>query len=107
MSSILRVSFFFLCALPAGRQVSFATPAFAQYDVIIRGGNVHTGLGTKPTVTDIGIRKDTIAFIGDLSKAKAIKEINAKNLEVTPGFINMLSWSEVHLLKDGRQMSDI
>jgi len=78
-----------------------------QFDVIIRGGNVHSGSGTKPVVTDIAIRKDTIAAIGDLSKSKAIKEIDAKGLEVTPGFINMLSWSEVHLLKDGRQMSDI
>lgn len=101
MKIFLCVSFVFLC-------VSFATPAFAQtYDIIIRGGNVYNGLGTKAVVTDIGIIKDTIAFIGDLSKAKAIKEINAKDLEVAPGFINMLSWSEVQMLRDGRQMSDI
>lgn len=100
MKSILRVSFFLLC-------VSSATPAFSQYDIIIRNGNVHNGLGAKPVVTDIGINKDTIAFIGDLNKSKGLKEINAKNLEVTPGFINMLSWSETHLTKDGRQMSDI
>lgn len=86
--------------------VTFVASA-QQYDVIIRNGNVYNGLGTKPVVTDIGIRKDTIAFIGDLSKSKATKEINAKGLEVAPGFINMLSWSEVHMLKDGRQMSDI
>lgn len=100
MKSILRVSFFLLC-------VSSATPAFSQYDIIIRNGNVHNGLGAKPVVTDIGINKDTIAFIGDLSKSNGLKEINAKDLEVTPGFINMLSWSETHLTKDGRQMSDI
>jgi N-acyl-D-amino-acid deacylase len=97
----LRVSFVFLC-------VSSAIPAFTQqYDIIIRRGNVYNGLGTKPVVTDIGINKDTIAFIGDLGKAKAIKDIDAKDLEVAPGFINMLSWAEVHLLRDGRQMSDI
>jgi N-acyl-D-amino-acid deacylase len=78
-----------------------------SYDIIIRGGNVYNGLGTQPVVSDIGINKDTIAFIGDLSKAKAIKEINAKDLEVAPGFINMLSWSEITLLRDGRSMSDI
>lgn len=85
--------------------VSFANAQ--SYDVIIRGGNVYNGLGTQPVVSDIGIRKDTIAFIGDLSKAKALKEIDARGLEVAPGFINMLSWSEVTLLRDGRSMGDI
>jgi N-acyl-D-amino-acid deacylase len=78
-----------------------------RYDVIIRGGNVYNGLGTNAIVADIGIRRDTIAFIGDLSKATATKVIDAKGLEVAPGFINMLSWSEVTLLRDGRSMSDI
>ena len=85
-----------------------ATCSYAQqFDVIIRRGNVYNGLGTKPIVADIGIRKDTIAFIGDLNKAKGLKEIDATGLEVAPGFINMLSWSEVTLLRDGRSMSDI
>ena len=97
----LCVSFVFLC-------VSFAELAYAQqYDIIIRGGNIYNGLGTKPIVSDIGINKDTIAFIGDLSKAKASKNIDATGLEVAPGFINMLSWSEVTLLRDGRSMSDL
>ncbi len=84
--------------------------AFANaqsYDVIIRHGNIYNGLGTQPIVSDIGINKDTIAFIGDLSKAKASKDIDATGLEVAPGFINMLSWSEVTLLRDGRSMSDL
>jgi N-acyl-D-amino-acid deacylase len=77
------------------------------FDVIIRRGEVHSGLGTSPVITDIGIIKDTIAAIGDLSKSKALKEIDATGLVVSPGFINMLSWTEATLLKDGRAMSDI
>lgn len=101
MRTLLRVSSFFLC-------VSSVLPLSAQhYDIIIRQGNVYNGRGTKPIITDIGINKDTISFIGDLSNAKAVKDINAKDLEVAPGFINMLSWSEKHLTEDGRQMSDI
>lgn len=77
------------------------------FDLIIRRGEVFNGLGTSPLITDIGVNKDTIAFIGDLSKANGTKEIDAKGLAVAPGFINMLSWAEVQLLKDGRAMSDI
>ncbi len=79
----------------------------SRYDLIIRKGTVCNGLGTSAVVTDIGVNKDTIAFIGDLSKATATREIDASGLVVAPGFINMLSWSEVTLLKDGRAMSDI
>jgi N-acyl-D-amino-acid deacylase len=68
---------------------------------------VYNGNGTPPVIADIGINKDTIASIGDLSKAKGRKEIDANGLSVAPGFINMLSWSEATLLKDGRAMSDI
>ena len=68
---------------------------------------IYDGLGGKPIQTDIGINADTIAAIGDVSKAIATDEINAKGLAVTPGFINMLSWADGSLLKDGRSMSDI
>ena len=68
---------------------------------------IYDGLGGKPIQTDIGINADTIAAIGNVSKAIATEEINAKGLAVTPGFINMLSWADGSLLKDGRSMSDI
>jgi N-acyl-D-amino-acid deacylase len=56
---------------------------------------------------DVGINADTLAFIGDLSKAVGKKEIDAKGLAVAPGFINMLSHCEVSLLFDGNSQSDI
>lgn len=86
----------------------FSLAANAQkYDLIIRKGTVCNGLGTSCILADVGVNKDTVAFIGDLSKATATREIDATNLIVAPGFINMLSWSEVSLLKDGRGMSDV
>lgn len=78
-----------------------------SYDIIIRQGTIYDGSGSKPFVADIGIRSDTIAFIGDLSSATAKTEIDAKGLSVAPGFINMLSMAERSLLMDGRSMSDI
>ncbi len=78
-----------------------------SFDIIIRHGTIYDGLGRKPFSADIGINADTVAAIGDLSSAKAKKEIDASDLSVSPGFINMLSWADGSLLKDGRSMSDI
>jgi N-acyl-D-amino-acid deacylase len=78
-----------------------------KFDVIIRGGTVYDGTGKIGIVTDVGINADTIAFIGDLSKAVAKKEVNAQGLAVAPGFINMMSHAEVSLLIDGKSQSDI
>lgn len=78
-----------------------------SFDKILRGGWVYDGLGNPPVRADIGIRKDTIAAIGDLSQSSAEVNIDVSGLAVSPGFINMLSWADGTLLKDGRSMSDI
>ena len=78
-----------------------------SYDTIIRNGMVYDGNGGEPFKGDIGINSDTIAFIGDLSKEKGRNEIYANGMAVSPGFINMLSWSPVTLLEDGNSQGDI
>ena len=78
-----------------------------QYDTIIRNGMIYDGNGGEPFKGDIGIKNDTIAFIGDLSQASAKNEIDAKGNAVAPGFINMLSWATETLIEDGRSQSDI
>lgn len=78
-----------------------------EYDVIIRQGTVYDGTGAEGKVTDVGINADTIAVIGDLSKAVGKKEIDATGLAVAPGFINMLSWAVESLIIDGNSQSDI
>jgi len=78
-----------------------------EYDVIIRNAVIFDGTGNTPVKGDIGINKDTIAFIGDLKMNKGKKEFDAKGLAISPGFVNMLSWATVSLLADGRAMSDI
>jgi N-acyl-D-amino-acid deacylase len=55
----------------------------------------------------VGIVADTIATIGDLGAAVAKKEIDAKGLAVSPGFINMLSWAVETLIIDGNSQADI
>lgn len=78
-----------------------------KYDTIIRNGLVYDGNGTAPFKADIGIKNDTIAFIGDLSKESASNEVDARGMAVSPGFINMLSWAPVSLIEDGRSQGDI
>jgi N-acyl-D-amino-acid deacylase len=77
------------------------------FDLVIRGGTIYDGTGSPGYVGDVAINADTIAAIGALQDAKGKKEIDATGLVVSPGFINMLSWSEKTLLMDGRSMSDI
>jgi len=78
-----------------------------QYDSIIRNGLIYDGNGGEPFKADIAIQNDTIAFMGDLSKASAKNEIDAKGNAVAPGFINMMGHSEESLFQDGRSNSDI
>lgn len=78
-----------------------------QYDTIILNGMIYDGNGGDPYKGDIGINADTIAFIGDLKKAKGRNETDANGMAVAPGFINMMGHSEVSLIVDGRSQGDI
>jgi N-acyl-D-amino-acid deacylase len=77
------------------------------YDVILRGGTIYDGSGGKPVVGDVAIDGDRIAAVGSLGSAKGKREIDAKGLAVSPGFVNMLSWATESLLVDGRAQSDL
>ncbi|HTE10504.1 MAG TPA: hypothetical protein VK645_06030, partial [Chitinophagaceae bacterium] len=77
------------------------------YTTIIRNGLIYDGNGGEPFKADIAINADTIAFIGDLTNAKATNETDAKGMAVAPGFINMMGHSEESLIEDGRSQSDI
>ncbi|MBN9380591.1 MAG: D-aminoacylase [Chitinophagaceae bacterium] len=79
-----------------------------SYDIIIRHGTVYDGTGHSPLQKDLGINGDTIAFIGDLSGAAAKqRDIDATGKAVSPGFIDMQSWSVSSLLQDGRSLGAI
>ena len=79
----------------------------AELDLVIRGGTVYDGTGGAPVRADVGIDGDRIAAVGDLSRVRARRVVDARGLAVAPGFVNMLSWADVSLVLDGRSMSDI
>ena len=87
--------------------ILFSCKSKTNYDTIIRNGMIYDGEGGEPYKADLGIKNDTIAFIGDLSAATASNEIDAKGNAVAPGFINMLSWATESLIEDGNSQSDI
>lgn len=78
-----------------------------EFDVLIRNGTVYDGSGGTPVQTNVGLRGDKIAAVGNLADATAPIVVDAKGLAIAPGFINMLSWSTESLLADGRSQSEI
>jgi N-acyl-D-amino-acid deacylase len=78
-----------------------------HFDIIIRHGMIYDGNGGEPYMGDLAINSDTIAAIGDLTKAVATSELDAMGMAVSPGFINMLSWANESLIEDGRSQGDI
>ena len=105
--SFVRLSLFVTIVSTMFGQDRSSSPASADFDVIIKGGTVYDGTGAEPKRADVAIRGDRIAGIGDFKAAKAKTTIDAKGLAVAPGFINMLSWSTVSLIQDGRSQSEI
>ena len=81
--------------------------AQTEYDVVIRGGTIYDGSGSKPVVGDVALRGDSIVAIRASISGRGTKEINARGLAVAPGFINMLSQANESLIQDGRSQGDI
>ena len=78
-----------------------------KYDTIIRNGNIYDGTGGKPYPADLAIKGDKIVKIAPNIPERGKEEIDASNMAVSPGFINMLSWATTSLIADGRSLSDI
>ena len=78
-----------------------------KYDTIIRNGNIYDGTGGKPYPADLAIQGDKIAKIAPNIPERGKEEIDATNMAVSPGFINMLSWATTSLIADSRSLSDI
>lgn len=101
-SRIALLFLLFACAAPApppARREAAKQPP-PQFDLVILGGDVIDGTGAPRTRADVGIRGDTIAAIGDLSKATAAVTLHAKEHVVTPGFIDLLGNSQAAVLLD-------
>ncbi len=76
-------------------------------DLLIRGGKIVDGTGNPWFVGDVAIRGDRIVGVGRRIDTPAEREIDASNLVVAPGFIDIHSHSDYLLLEDGNAHSKI
>ena len=70
-----------------------------SFDLIIRNGTLVDGTGNKSQIADIAIKDGLIAAIGNFSGISN-QEIDASNLVVTPGFV------DIHTHYDGQAIWD-
>tara|TARA_B000000460_G_scaffold74386_2_gene51467 strand:+ start:26 stop:1645 length:1620 start_codon:yes stop_codon:yes gene_type:complete len=71
-----------------------------QFDTLIINGKIVDGSGKSAFKADVGILNQKIAAIGSLKSSEAKKVINAENLIVSPGFIDMHTHSDISLIND-------
>jgi len=72
-----------------------------QYDIIIKNGTIIDGSGDNGYVADVAIINSKISVIEKNIGGNAEIEIDATDLVVTPGFIDMLSWACGPIIYDG------
>ncbi len=78
-----------------------------RFDSIIKNGFIIDGSGKKMFKGDIGISGNKIAAIGDLSSSSADLIIDANNMYVSPGFIDIHTHTDIELLVNGGGESKI
>ncbi len=76
-------------------------------ELLFSGGRVVDGTGAPWFRADVCIAGDKVAIIGDLSKVIATRRVDASNLVIAPGFIDLLGQSEFNVLTDNRVASKI
>jgi len=73
----------------------------AEFDVVVINGTVYDGTDSKPVIADIGISNGLIAEIGKNLSKKNATVIDAQDLIVSPGFIDIHTHCDGQILKEG------
>src|SRR5207248_8110267 len=110
MRTALRAPLALLLAASAIAGVSIAVRAqrpVDRFDVLIVNGRIVDGTGSPWFRGDVGVIGDRIAAVGSLAGAAAGVTIDATNLIVAPGFMDLLGQSEFNVLVDNRAASKI
>ena len=68
-----------------------------EYDLLIKNGQIIDGTGNPSFLSDIGIKDGIIKKIGKINES-AKKIIDAKNLVVSPGFVDIHTHYDLSLI---------
>ena len=77
------------------------------HDLVLRGGTIYDGSGSKPFVGDVAVDGDRIAYVGVARALVGRREVDVHGRAIALGFINMLAHPEESLQVDGRALSDL
>ena len=77
-----------------------------EYDLLIKNGSVIDGTGSATKQADLGIKDGVIVSIGQL-EGDALETIDAKDLVVSPGFIDIHTHFDPQLCWDGHATPSI
>jgi N-acyl-D-amino-acid deacylase len=75
-------------------------PTPPMLDLKITNGRILDGTGAPWFKGDVGVRGDVIVAVGDLGAMPAKSTIDAGNRIVSPGFIDLLGWSQTSVMAD-------
>jgi len=78
-----------------------------MFDLIVRGGTLVDGQGSRRRRADVGVRDGRVAAIGDLAAADAAQSIDAAGRIVAPGFVDIHTHSDYTILSDARAQSAV
>lgn len=79
----------------------------AVFDLVIKGASIVDGRGGPGFLGDIGIRGKRIAALGSIPAARGHRVIAAEGLVACPGFVDIHSHSDYHLLLNPQAESSI
>ena len=79
-----------------------------EYDLVITGGVVYDGLGNEGRKADVAVNGDKIVAIAqNIKPKKAVAVIEAKGMAVAPGFIDLHTHTDIHLIVNPKAESKI
>jgi N-acyl-D-amino-acid deacylase len=77
------------------------------FDVLIAGGDVYDGSGAGLVRADVGVCGDRVVAVGRGLPREAAAVVDAAGKAVCPGFINILSHSNLSILHDPRSLGEL
>ena len=72
----------------------------AQFDLVIRGGDVVDGTGAPARRADVAVHGDRIVAVEGRVEGTGRRELDAEGRIVTPAFVDILTHSDAQLARD-------